>query len=216
MQDRSSDSNETYPNCAAFLSSRHKLKLMLKETNYYMRPKEMYSFFIHPSVSKSVSVPFLVSQFGKPVPNLDVKVVRGEHVLPNGESSKQVLPPDGVIPSGGKWNVKTDKNGIATFIFTAVKEMSPIRQYNKLPCTNYSSNVSELSIDGQVYAFSFCPSDGEEDQECADFSLNPLVIRAFSIIHHIIRMRLIHGWITSNLSLPNTITSIPSCTIYSI
>ena len=172
MQDKSSDSNETYPNCDALLSSRHKLKLMLKETNYYMRPKEMYSFLIHPSVSTSVSVPFLVSQFGKPVPNLDVKVVRGT----------QVLPPDGVIPSGGKWNVKTDENGIATFIFTAVEEMSPIRKYDKsdLPCTDYNSNVSELPIDGQVYEFLFCPSDGEKDQKCADFSLNSLVIRAFS------------------------------------
>ena len=86
---------------------------------------------------------------------------------------------------------------------------------SNLPCTDYNSNVSELPIDGQVYEFLFCPSDGEEDQKCADFSLNSLVIRAFSNPSY--NSDETYTWvITSNLSLPNTITSIPSCTIYSI
>ncbi|XP_019851178.1 PREDICTED: LOW QUALITY PROTEIN: uncharacterized protein LOC105312502 [Amphimedon queenslandica] len=165
MQDKSSETNEVYPNCYALPTSKHNLKLMLKETNYYMRPKEEYSFFIHPSVSMSVSVPFLVSQFGEPVANLDVKVGRKNNPIPY----------DGVSPS---LNVKTDENGVALFTFTAVKEMSSLREYSKPPCKD--SAVMKLPIDGQVYAFDFCPSEGEEDQQCASFSLNSLVIRAFS------------------------------------
>ncbi|XP_019851144.1 PREDICTED: uncharacterized protein LOC109581461 [Amphimedon queenslandica] len=178
MQDKSSETNEVYPNCYALPSSKHNLKLMLKETDYYMRPKEEYSFFVHPSVSTSVNVPFLVSQFGKPVANLDVKVVRCKEAAYKPCTS--ALPTDGVIPSEWKWNAKTDENGIAVFKFTAVKEMSAIRKYSrsKSPCDD--SSVLKLPIDGQVYGFDFCPSEGEEDQQCASFSLNSLVIRAFS------------------------------------
>ena len=169
MQDKSSETNEVHPNCYALRSSKHKLKLMLKETDYYMRPKGEYWFFIHPSVSASVSVPFLVSQFGVPVANLDVKVEKKNNPIPN----------DGVIPS--LWNVKTDGDGVAVFTFTAVKEMSSIRKYYESdpPC-DVNKNILELPIDGQVYAFDFCASERDRNKKCASSSLKSLVIRVFS------------------------------------
>ena len=173
MQDKSPETKEVYPNCGV-PSDKHKLKLMLAETEYYMRPMEKYSHFLQPSVSKSVSFSFLVSQFGKPAPGIDVKL----------EKFKEVLPNDGVIPD--KWRTKTDSDGIAKFTFTVVKEMHPDRKYiNEKgdvvpPCLKYNSSVTTLPIDGQVYGFEFCPSIGEKEGECSSFSLNPITIRAFS------------------------------------
>ena len=173
MQDTSPETKEVYPNCGV-PSDKHKLKLMLAEAEYYMRPMEKYSHFLQPSVSKSVSFSFLVSQFGKPAPGVDVKL----------ERSQEALPKDGVIPD--KWTTKTDSDGIAKFTFTVVKEMHPDRQYiNEKgdvvpPCLEYNSSVMTLPIDGQVYGFKFCPSEGEKEGECSSFSFNPITIRAFS------------------------------------
>ena len=173
MQDKSPETKEVYSNCGV-PSDKHKLKLMLAEAEYYMRPMEKYSHFLQPSVSKSVSFSFLVSQFGKPAPGVDVKL----------EKFREVLPNDGVIPN--KWSTKTDSDGIAKFTFTVVKEMHPDRKYiNKKgdvvpPCLKYNSSVMTLPIDGQVYGFEFCPSKGEKEGECSSFSLNPITIRAFS------------------------------------
>ena len=167
MQDMSPGTMEVYPNCGV-PSDKHKLKLMLAETDYYMRPMEKYSHFLQPLVSKSVNFSFLVSQCGKPAPNVDVKL----------ERFQEVLPKDGVIPD--KWTTITDSDGIAKFTFTVVKEMSPDRQYINKPCVEYNSSVMKLPIDGQVYGFKFCPSKGERKGECSSFSLKPITIRAFS------------------------------------
>ena len=166
MQDKSSETNEVYTNCdasALHSTPKHKLKLMLQEANHYFRPTESYTYHVHPSISETLSIPFILSHLGKPLPNTNVKVQ---------VKRKDILPINGIIPKN--WIVMTDDNGMATFEFFATAKMSSMRKYDKCSCSKCNED-NTLPIDGQLYMFDFCLAG----KECSNL-LNPISIRVFS------------------------------------
>ena len=124
------------------------LQLMLNETQFYVRTMDYYVGRLE--YNQTMDVRILVTQYGKPVPNIQVNVVQ----------SNNVLPPQGVQVLQSSGACYTDPNGIATFTFQANNIPFP-RQYSndssqttKWPNCN-GEYVTKLPIDGQVYLFNY-------------------------------------------------------------
>ena len=124
------------------------LQLMLNETQYYVRTMDYYVGRLE--YNQTMDIRILVTQYGKPVPNIQVNVMQ----------SNNVLPPQGVQVLQNSGASYTDENGLATFTFQANKIPFP-RQYSNDPSQTTTlpkcENVTTLTlpIDGQVYMFNY-------------------------------------------------------------
>ena len=124
------------------------LQLMLKETPFYVRTMDYYVGRLE--YNQTMDVRILVTQYGKPVPNIQVNVMQ----------SNNVLPPQGVQVLQSSGACYTDPNGIATFTFQANNISFPRQYSNDSSQTNMrpkcnGTYVTKLPIDGQVYTFSY-------------------------------------------------------------
>ena len=140
----SDDSRGTDRICGEF-SSSHSAQVLLREFEYFVRPKGYYVNRLDRNDSPVSLQTLFVTKYGRAVPRVMVKVQRA------GDTS--VIPREGVVVSSS--TIPTNENGLATFQFNIHDPIPPAREYAYPQC-NDSSPTRTLPIDGQVYMFSFC------------------------------------------------------------
>ena len=116
------------------------LQLMLQEVPVFIRPIDFYHGRLE--YNETISIRIKVTLYGKPIETQTVEV--------HHRRRRGVLPRRGIVPTS--YYAKTNSQGLATFIFQAVKRIPFPRRYRQPvpPC-----NKTELPIEGQVYVFRY-------------------------------------------------------------
>ena len=119
------------------------LQLMLQEVPVFIRPIDFYHGRLE--YNETISIRIKVTQYGKPMENQTVQV--------HHRRRRATLPRRGIVPMS--YYATTNSQGLATFIFQAVKRIPFPRRYSQPvpPC-----NKTELPIDGQLYLFRYSVS----------------------------------------------------------
>ena len=185
------------PNSYHILFHSNNVTLLLKETEYFIRPMGYYLARLQQSLhsaeksfmSDIQDFTLLVTRFGYTVDNTNVTIT-SSYI----DFQTQVMPyPYDAVKYDEETKV-TNETGHASFRFTLVKAIPINRHYTVNPNCTVDSNVCsqvnntyyELPIDGQVYNFYYCVGNKCELPEDQGNFLNRALISvlAFSTINY--------------------------------